>query len=177
MKPPERIEAQRLVLRLPRVDDAPVAFAKWTQDPEVTRFLTWRPHECVEQTQAFIHNCIAAWENETRFPFMLTLKEDDDVIGMINPRVEGSEVGIGYVMARASWGKGYMTEATRAIIDWAFTQPKIYRVYATTDVENVASRRVMEKAGMQREGVLRKYMVHPNISDVPRDCYIYAIVK
>ncbi len=52
-----------------------------------------------------------------------------------------------------------------------------YRVNASTDAENIASQRVMERARMQREGLLRKYMVHPNISDVPRDCYIYAIVK
>ena len=70
-----------------------------------------------------------------------------------------------------------MTEAMRAVIDWTFRQPSIYRVYATTDVENVASRRVLEKVGMQCEGTLRKHIVHPNISDVPRDSYMYAIVK
>ena len=73
--------------------------------------------------------------------------------------------------------KGYVTEATRAIIDWTFRQASMYRVYATTDVENVASRRVMEKAGMQCEGILRKYILHPNISDIPRDSYMYAITK
>lgn len=70
-----------------------------------------------------------------------------------------------------------MTEAARAIIDWAFQQPSIYRVYATTDVDNDASRRVLEKAGMQCEGILRKYIIHPTISNVPRDSYIYAITK
>jgi RimJ/RimL family protein N-acetyltransferase len=96
---------------------------------------------------------------------------------MIDPRIEGSKVGIGYVLNRAYQGKGFMTEALRVLIHWAFQQSGIYRVYATTDVENLGSRRVMEKAGMQCEGILCKYMIHPNISDVPRDCYIYAIVK
>jgi RimJ/RimL family protein N-acetyltransferase len=50
-------------------------------------------------------------------------------------------------------------------------------VNASTDIENIASQRVLEKAGMLREGLLRKYIVHPNISDVPRDSYIYAITK
>ena len=67
--------------------------------------------------------------------------------------------------------------AVRAVIEWAFAQPTIHRVYATTDVENIPSRRVMEKAGMQCEGILRKNSIHPNISDIPRDCYIYSIVK
>ncbi|HLO15258.1 MAG TPA: GNAT family N-acetyltransferase [Anaerolineales bacterium] len=174
---PERIETKRLVLRKPRLDDASAIFHGWAQDKEVTRYLTWRPHQRIEQTQEFVRGCLAAWEHETRFPYMITLKEAGEVIGMIDPRIEGPKVGIGYGAARAHWGKGYITEATRTIIEWAFQQPSIYRVYATTDVENVASQRVLEKVGMQCEGVLRKYILHPNISAVPRDSYMYAIVK
>ena len=177
MIPPERLETERLVLRRPRPEDAPAIFEGWAQDKEVTRYLTWRPHEHIEQTQAFVQSCLSAWEHQTRFPYMITLKETGQVIGMIDPRVEGSRVGIGYGTARAHWGKGYMTEATRALIEWAFQQPSIYRVYATTDLENIRSRRVLEKAGMQCEGILRKYIVHPNISDIPRDSYIYAITR
>jgi RimJ/RimL family protein N-acetyltransferase len=108
---------------------------------------------------------------------MITLKASGGVVGMIDPRLEGTKVGIGYGAARTHWGKGYVPEATRAIIAWAFQQPTIYRLYATTDVENIASRRVLEKVGMQCEGILRRYILHPNISDIPRDSYIYAITK
>jgi ribosomal-protein-alanine N-acetyltransferase len=177
MKPPERIKTERLVLRKPRLDDTPAVFAGWAQDKEVTCFLTWRPHQTIGQTKEFIQSCLSAWGYESRFPCMITLKENDEIVGMIDPRIEGSKVGIGYVAAHSHWGKGYVTEATRAIIDWSFQQSSIYRVYATTDVENVASRRVLEKVGMQCEGILRKYIIHPNFSDVPRDSYIYAIVK
>ena len=177
MKMPEQIETKRLVLRKLCLEGAQAIFDGWAQDQEVTRYLTWRPHERIEQTQEFVDGCIRAWEGETRFPYMITLKDDGQVIGIIDPRVEGPKAGIGYGAARAHWGKGYVPEATRAIIDWSFQQPSIYRVYATTDVENVASRRVLEKVGMQCEGILRKYIVHPNISDIPRDSYIYAITK
>jgi len=177
MKPPERIETERLVLRKPRLDDAPFVFAGWAQDKEVTHFLTWRPHQTIEQTKEFIQSCLSVWGHESRFPYMITLKENDEIVGMIDPRIEGSKAGIGYVAAHSHWGKGYVTEATGAIIAWAFQRSLIYRVYATTDVENVASRRVLEKVGMQCEGMLRKYIVHPNISNVPRDSYIYAIIK
>jgi RimJ/RimL family protein N-acetyltransferase len=177
MKMPAQIETQRLLLRKPRPEDAHAIFGGWAQDQEVTHYLTWPPHERIEQTQEFVRGCLRAWDGETRFPYMIILKETGEVIGMIDPRVEGPKVGIGYVAARAHWGKGYVTEATRAIIDWVFQQPSMYRVYATTDIENVASRRVLEKVGMQCEGVLRKYILHPNISDIPRDSYIYAITK
>ena len=177
MKMPERMETERLLLRKPRMDDTLTIFEGWAQDREVTRYLTWHPHERIEQTQEFVRSCLSAWEHETRFPYMITLKENDRVVGMIDPRIEGPRVGIGYGAARVHWGKGYVLEATRAIIDWAFQQPSIYRVYATTDVENLASQRVLEKAGMQCEGILRKYIIHPNLSDIPRDSYMYAITK
>jgi RimJ/RimL family protein N-acetyltransferase len=177
MKMPERLETKRLILRRLRLDDARAVFEGWAQDREVTRYLTWRPHERIEQTQAFVRSCIAAREARTRFPYMITLKESGDVVGMIDPRIESFKIGIGYVAARSHWGKGYVSEAARAVIEWAFQQPSIYRVYATTDVENIASRRVLEKIGMQCEGILRKYILHPNISDIPRDSFLYAITK
>jgi len=177
MKPPETIETHRLILRIPQPVDASAMFERWSQDAEVTHYLTWRPHVRFEQAQSAIARAIAAWKDETRFPYMITLKENGETMGMIDPRIEASAIAIGYVIGRAYWGKGYMPEATQAIIAWAFQQPAIYRVYATTDMENKASQRVLEKVGMQREGVLRKYIVHPNISDSPRDSYMYAITK
>ncbi len=173
----ERIETERLVLRKLRVDDAPVLFIAYMQDPEVTRYTTWRPHQQLQEAEDFVRSSISAWENGTRFPFVITLKENDEPFRMIDLHVKSHIVGLGYVIARSHQHKGYATEATRAIINWAFQQPKIYRVNASTDFENIASQRVLEKAGMLREGLLRKYIVHPNISDIPRDSYIYAITK
>lgn len=177
MKPPEQFETERLVLRKPLMDDAPVLHDAYMQDPEVTRFTAWRPHQQLNETEKFIQSCIAAWEKEIRFPCVITLRDKDEPFGMIDFHITGCTVGLGYVIARSHQRKGYATEATRAIINWAFQQSSIYRVNASTDVENIPSQRVLEKSGMQREGILRKYIVHPNISDVPRDSYIYAIVK
>jgi ribosomal-protein-alanine N-acetyltransferase len=70
-----------------------------------------------------------------------------------------------------------MTEVLRAVIEWIFSQPGIYRVQAICDMENIASARVMEKTGMVREGLLRRYVLHPNLSAKPRDCFMYAIVR
>ncbi len=174
---PEQIQTERLLLRKPCLDDVPAIFNGWAQDLEVTRYLTWRPHRSVEDTERFVKSCLSAWETQIRFPYMITFKESGEVISMIDPHIQPPQMGIGYGLARAHWGKGYMPEATSAMIDWAFRQPSLSRVYATTDVDNIASQRVLEKVGMQREGLLRKYIIHPNISDIPRDSYIYAIVK
>jgi RimJ/RimL family protein N-acetyltransferase len=177
MQMPQELETQRLILRKPRLEDAHAVFQGWAQDREVTRYLTWRPHARIEETEEFLRSCITAWKNQSRFPYMIALREDGAVMGMIDPRIEGSNVGIGYAAARAHWGRGYMPEAARAIIEWAFRQPSIYRVYATTDVENIASQRVLQKVGMQCEGILRASILHPNRSDIPRDSFLYAITK
>jgi RimJ/RimL family protein N-acetyltransferase len=177
MKPPERIETERLILRKPRRGDASFLFAAYMQDPEVTRYTTWRPHQQLQEAKDFVGNCLAAWDDGTRFPFVILLQGENKPFGMIDFHIRGSTVGLGYVIARSHQGKGYATEATRAVIDWALQQPAIYRVNASTDVENYPSQRVLEKAGMVREGLLKKYIIHPNLSDIPRDSYIYAITK
>jgi RimJ/RimL family protein N-acetyltransferase len=67
-----------------------------------------------------------------------------------------------------------MSEALTAITQWAFTQPAIFRVWAVCDLENEASAHLLERNGFHQEGILRKWSVHPNLSDVPRDCFCYA---
>ena len=116
-------------------------------------------------------------EREKILPMPLPSKENDTLIGMFGLHPMKLKIEVGYALARPYWGKGYMTETLRAVIVWAFTQPDIFRVQAFCDVENLGSARVMEKAGMMREGLLRRYVLHPNISDEPRDAYLYAIVK
>ena len=177
MKPPERFETERLILRKPRPEDANAMFAGWAQDTDVTRYLTWRPHKSIEESHEIIKLCLKLWEGEDDHPYMLTLKENDHLIGMLALHPDGFKVALGYVLAKPYWGKGYMTEAAREITKWLFEQPDVFRVFATCDVENLASARVMEKAGMAREGLLRRYIIHPNVSDEPRDCYMYAIVR
>ena len=67
-----------------------------------------------------------------------------------------------------------MTEALAEVVGWALAQPPVFRVGAVCDVENAASARMMEKAGLAREGLLRRWLVHPNIGAEPRDCFSFA---
>lgn len=177
MKPPEMLETDRLLLRRPAMEDADSIFEEYAQDAEVTRYLTWRPNRTVEETQQFLRICLAAWEEGKLFQWVILRKEDDQLLGMIGFRVDGHKLELGYVLARPYWGRGYMTEAVQAVVDSVLQQDAVYRVWAVCDVENQASARVLEKVGMQREGILRRWSVHPNRSDEPRDCYCYALTK
>jgi|SRR5215831_10237782 len=177
MKPPERIETERLILRVPSIADATAIFNSYARDDEVLRYLIWRPHKDLTETESFLSGCVAAWKGDRRFPYVIMLKQSSKAIGMIEMRLDGFKVDVGYVVARPFWGEGLATECLRVLIDWALTQESTFRVWALCDVENAASARVLEKVGMQREGILHRQIIHPNISDEPRDCYCYAIVR
>ena len=98
-------------------------------------------------------------------------------MGLIEIRVGTSSVDLGYALSRRCWRQGLMSEAVVSVVRWALAQPTIYRVWATCDVESVASARLLARVGMEREGVLRRWLVHPNLSDAPRDALCYSIVK
>lgn len=175
--PPTILKTERLRLRKIKLADAEAIFRQYAQDPEVTKYVSWRAHKDIEETRDFLRSCLLAWDAGNAFHWVIERLEDKQVIGMISARAGGEKWELGYVLARMHWGRGYMTEAVKGIIAWAMCQNDIYRVWAVCDVDNVASARVMEKAGMQPEGVLRRWSVHPNISTEPRDSFCYAIVR
>jgi RimJ/RimL family protein N-acetyltransferase len=177
MRPPEQIETGRLLMRVPHLADAQSIFSSYAQDSGVTRYLIWQPHKDVHETERFLAECIAVWGHDTRFPWVVTLKGGGELIGMVEMRIDGFKADVGYVIARRWWGRGLATEALRPVVEWAMVQPTIYRVWALCDVANVASARVLEKVGMKLEGVLRRNMLHPNVSSEPRDSCCYAVVK
>ena len=177
MRPPETLYTERLTLRMPRLSDAAVIFQAYARDAEVTRYLRWRPHSSIQETEQYLKGCVAGWDDDSRFPWVIELRGDGELLGMVELRVNDFKADVGYVLARAFWGRGIATEALRTVVGWALSQESIYRVWALCDAENGASARVLEKVGMTREGLLRRYMLHPNVSDEPRDSYCYAIVK
>ena len=174
---PEQLETRRLRLRRPVMSDAESVFQKYAQDEAVTRYLQWRPHSTIDTTRSFIANCDAEWRSASAFPYVITRKEDEELLGMIELRPRGHRLECGFVLARAHWGNGLMPEALSALTAIALAQPQVYRVEATCDVENRASAWVLQKAGFECEGRLRRYIVHPNISSEPRDSFLYAIAK
>lgn len=73
---------------------------------------------------------------------------------------------LGYCFTRDAWGRGYATEAARALLGWAYDTLDLNRVQAETDTRNVASARVLEKLGFVLEGTLREdCIVNGDVSD------------
>lgn len=177
MTPPEILETERLRLRRPTAADARPLFESYAQDPDVTRYLGWSAHTDLRETREFLARCDDAWEDGTANSYVIERDGDGEPLGMIEIRIRGARVSCGYVLARRHWGQGLMPEAVTALRDWALGQPDLHRFWAVCDVENRGSRRVLEKAGMEREGILRRWEAHPGVSGVPRDVFCYAAVK
>lgn len=175
---PDTITTERLVLRMPRAGDAQYAFDRWATDPEVAKYTSWRPHRTVSTVQEFLDLVSRERQEKSCYAYMICEKGSDAPIGMIeaNPK-QGFKALMGYVLMRKAWGKGYMTEALNQLTDALFEIPSMRRVYAFCDVDNPASAAVMRKVGMQEEGILRSYFVHPNISPEPRDVLMLAKVR
>lgn len=175
--PPARFETARLVLRKPELDDAQRVFAAYAQDPEVCRFLRWRPHRHLDDSVEFVRSCLSTWSEASAFPWVLESRDTGQLLGMLEARLRPHVLEFGYVLAQPHWGQGLMVEAAVEVVAWALAQPSIFRVWAVCDVDNIRSARVLEKLGLQHEGVLRRWLLHPQVSNEPRDCKCYARVR
>lgn len=166
----------RLRLRWPRLADAPEIFAAWATDVEVTRYLTWTPHEVVDTVVSeFLRPAIQRLGRGDEITWMVE-HPDDGLIGSISGRPHPDHgVEIGYAFARSHWGAGYATEAVRAVVDAFLGRDGVVRVWAYTHVDNTASGRVLEKAGLQREGTLARWGRCG--AGEPVDCHVYAITQ
>ncbi len=176
LHPPEVLDLARLRLRRPRLSDAEAIF-DYASDPEVARYADWPFRPDLEFVTELLRGRERAWNSGSEFYWVLTLPADDRAIGAIACSVAGHAAEFGFILNRRFWRNGYATEASHAVVDWILSVPSVWRLSATCDVENVASARVLEKAGLTREGLLRRAIVRPNLSNKPRDALLYSKVR
>ena len=174
---PAEIETARLRLRIPVAADAHAIYEAYGADPDVTRYLGWRPYASLREAETRMTRRLVELEGGAELSWVIARRADPALMGLVSLFPAEDQAELGYVLARAHWGRGYVPEAARAVVDWALSQPALSRVWAVTDVENRASARVLDKIGMECEGVLRRFGVHPNLGPEPRDCLIYARTK
>lgn len=134
------------------------------------------PYPYTEQDGAdYISAMLSADENET-FAFAITV--DGKAVGSIGVfrqvNIHRQTAELGYYLAEEYWGKGIMTEAVKQICEYVFGKSDIIRIYAEPFAYNAPSCRVLEKAGFQCEGILRKNAVkNGKIVDMK----MYSLIK
>lgn len=172
----QTIQTQRLVLRPFALDDAEAMFFNWANDPQVTRFMLWSTHETIDTTRDILAEWVPMYKYPDYYHWCITLNEEP--IGAIELfiRNERSCVGeIGYCIGQKWWKQGIMSEAAKAVVDFAFGTVGFNRIEAHHAVVNPGSGGVMKKCGMLYEGHMRqKYL---STRGVLEDCDFYAILK
>ncbi|MCM3004190.1 GNAT family N-acetyltransferase [Priestia koreensis] len=170
------IETERLLLRKVKATDTKAIYA-YASDPEVARYVTWPVHTTIGATQAFVQFVIEQYRKHDIAPWGMVVKETDDFIGTIDfvawqPQHYTAEIG--YTIGRKFWNKGYTSEAAEALIDFGFHNMELERIQARCMVDNVASARVMEKAGMSYEGTIRRALY---VKEQHQDLKLYSILR
>jgi len=169
-----RLTTPRLLLREYESDDWRDV-QDYASDPEVCRYQPWGPNT-PEQTREYVIAAMETMKEEPRKTYHLAVVLGARRIGGVRVTVQDAkrtEADLGYAFHRAHWGKGYATEAARAMLKFGFGELKLHRIWATCDPENVASAKVLEKAGMRLEGRFREYKF---IKGAWRDALFYAIL-
>ena len=148
------LETERLVLRRFTENDVDL-LVELDSDPEVMHFVTGgRPTSRRQIETEFLPAYVGYYERYAGYGFWAAIERSTgDFVGWFHFRPESEndpgQVELGYRLRRSAWGKGYATEGSRALIEKGFVELDVERVYATTMAVNVASRRVMEKAGLR----------------------------
>jgi len=152
-----QIPTHRLLLRRLRLDDAADLFA-YASDPAVTATVTFDTHLSIDDSLAFIRHVVEEYGRGERAAWGIEHRAEKRLIGTIGFTTirAGGYVGVaGYALARPYWRQGLMTEALGAVVDYGFRHMGLRRIEATCGVDNIGSYRVMEKVGMQLDGILR----------------------
>ncbi len=173
LKVPVRIEGARLSLRRVVPDDAATLFAL-VDDAAVMRFLDWPRPRSAAETRAHLEAVDLRWAQGLEHQFLALRKADGAALGTLAFRPRGHAADFGYVFGRAHWGQGHASEAAQLLAGWLRRQPSLLRVWATCDVDNTASARVLEKAGLLLEGRLKRAALRPNLGGAVRDNLLYA---
>jgi ribosomal-protein-alanine N-acetyltransferase len=155
------LRTPRLVLREFTAEDWATTHA-YQQDPRYLRYYD-RDEVTERQTQAFIYSFIL-WQGEQpriRTQLAITLAGSGELVGNVGLRREEPDApmaDLGYELSPTHWGRGFATEAARAVVDMGFgTWERLYRIHAHCIAENEPSARVLTRIGLRHEARLRDH--------------------
>ncbi|MBP3427069.1 MAG: GNAT family N-acetyltransferase [Clostridia bacterium] len=170
------LETPRLILRRIAMKDAQDIF-DYSRDTEVARHVLWSAQKHISEAKDYCRYMMRRYKYDEPSSWGIILKESGKLVGTIGYMTyseDNNSVELGYSLARPLWNGGYMTEALSRVIEYTFEAMEVNRIEAQHELTNPASGRVMEKCGMQREGVLRQRLYNKGKYV---DVALYAILR
>lgn len=175
-----RIETERLILRDFAQSDLPEWYAILS-DGEVMRYLPELKVDSLAGAARNLDDAVteASRPNREKCFFAVIERASGALVGSVGYTVEasladGKRVGLGYFYRKESWGKGYATEAARAVVAFAFTRDTVVKIESGCLKENAASERVMRNVGMKKEGELVRHQIHESLW---KDRLVYGLTR
>ncbi len=175
--PVSQIETDRLLLRKFRMSDLEAHYRHITSDPEVAKAMLWQANPDPAHAETVLRRILSSCDTPNRYRWAIVRKEDDAFLGTVSLlRLDEAErsCSFAYMLGKAFWNRGYMTEALKAVLAFAFTQIGVDRVEADHFADNPASGTVMAKAGMTQVGFLPERYKKDGIR---HDAVLYRITK
>ncbi len=154
----QMLAAGRLTLRRFLVEDAESMFYNWSCDPQVTKYLSWKPQKTVEDTAAFLEAWIREYEDDQIYRWAVELNDLEQPIGVIEVSSideRSMSMEVNFRIGREYWHRGYTSEALREVIRFLTEEVGARRIWAACDVQNANAGKVLEKCGMTCEGILK----------------------
>lgn len=170
------INNEKFQMREITVNDIDDMFCYYS-NPEMMKYTSTEVHNSKDETFARITKLSNSYKNNKGIAWAIEDKVSKRVIGDIgiyNITSDGKKAGIGFNIAQSHWNKGYGTMALTIAFNYAIKEMHINRVEATCIIDNIASARIMEKAGMHFEGILRQYS---SKNGKYHDVKMYSIIK
>ncbi|MDI7741076.1 GNAT family protein [Lysinibacillus fusiformis] len=170
------LETERLILREIEERDAG-SILDYLKDPEVMKYYGLEPFTSVNDALDEIAWYNSILKEQTGIRWGITIKGTDKVIGscgFLNTVFTHYRTDIGFELSKEYWGEGIASEAMNAIIEYVFLQTDIQRIQALIEPLNMASQKMVERAGFIQEGLLRKYEYTCGKFD---DLYMYGFLK
>jgi [ribosomal protein S5]-alanine N-acetyltransferase len=170
------LQTPRLILRKLELSDAEDIFA-YASDPQVTAYTSWTTHQSIDDTYEYLRNFVfELYRSDKGMDWGIIEKASGKLIGTcgLYASPEHRRATLGYVLNRDYWGQGLVTEAAKTAIAFGFHVMQLQRIQAICDVAHLASARVLEKSGMQFEGILHNYLFE---KDRSWDVKMYAITR
>lgn len=172
---PSKIESDRLIIERLRYEFAEEIFFAYASKPEATKYVAWPTHNRVEETREYLKYAIAAWNLGTDYSYIIRVKQTNQLIGSIGCINEQGKVQFGYILSPNFWNQGIATEACKTLLSKLCALQNVFRIWTFTDVDNIASQRVLTKCGLVEEARLSLWFRFINQHNTPKDCILFKL--